>query len=116
MSGVCAFFNKVQEPNQKLPTTARGIRKIGDTFLEIHLLYTHPDYFGKGIGSSLLLRAENEARNRGLTGVFLTAAKSAVTFYEKFNYRKGNEVDYGTGVLVEMTKHFNDHKRIVFVS
>ena len=115
LTGICAFFKRVQEPSEPCPTTARGVRKISDTFLEIHLLYINPKYFGTGIGSKLLVRAENEAKKRGLTGVFLTAAATAVGFYEKHNYVKGKTVDYGTGELIEMTKHFNDMKPIVLV-
>jgi predicted GNAT family N-acyltransferase len=50
------------------------------------------DWRGKGVGGALLNALLAEARQRGLTEIFLNAQTHAAPFYERFGFaRKGSE-------------------------
>ena len=84
---------------------------IGDTFygwLSVSLMYLREDLRGQGYGEKLLLRAEEEARLRGVKDVFLdTFSFQAPGFYQKLGYRIfGELVDFPPGHTRHfMTKH-----------
>lgn len=53
---------------------------------EITRLYVSPDAEGRGIASAILVALEEEARQIGITAVFVQASRSSVTFYEVRGY------------------------------
>ena len=80
---------------------------IGDTYygwLSVSLMYVREDLRGQGYGEKLLLRAEEEARSRGVKNVFLdTFSFQAPDFYQKLGYRVfGELVDFPPG----HTRHY----------
>ena len=80
---------------------------IGDTYydwLYVSLMYLRENLRGQGYGETLLLRAEEEARSRGVQAVYLdTFSFQAPGFYEKLGYHVfGELVDFPPGY----TRHF----------
>ncbi len=80
---------------------------IGDTYydwLYVSLMFVKDDLRGQGYGEKLLLRAEEEARTRGVKDVYLdTFSFQAPGFYKKLGYRVfGELVDFPPG----HTRHF----------
>ena len=72
---------------------------IGDTYygwLSVSLRYVREDLRGQGYGEKLLLRAEEEARRRGVKNVFLdTFSFQTPDFYQKLGYNIfGELVDF----------------------
>ena len=67
-------------------------------------MYVREDLRGQGYGEKLLLRAEEEARSRGVKNVFLdTFSFQAPDFYQKLGYRVfGELVDFPPG----HTRHY----------
>lgn len=65
---------------------------VAETFgnwLEIEYLYVREDMRGQGIGSELLVKAEEEARQRGCKYSFVdTFDFQAPVFYEKHGYQE----------------------------
>jgi GNAT superfamily N-acetyltransferase len=60
----------------------------------VSLLWVDDKHRGKGIGSSLIERAEAEARARGVTDVWLdTFEFQAEGFYRKLGYRRFGHLD-----------------------
>jgi nitroimidazol reductase NimA-like FMN-containing flavoprotein (pyridoxamine 5'-phosphate oxidase superfamily)/L-amino acid N-acyltransferase YncA len=53
----------------------------------VDMLFTHHAHQGEGIGSAILEALENEAVQRGATGVKLTVSATAWAFYIKRGYR-----------------------------
>lgn len=49
-------------------------------------VYVHPDWTGEGVGSALLERIEQDARERGVTELDLLSTVTAKTFYERHGY------------------------------
>ena len=66
-----------------------GFDEADDAF-EIHLLFVAPHCWSMGLGSVLLAAAEAEAERRARRRMSVSAAKTAVRFYEMRGYhRKG---------------------------
>ncbi len=65
---------------------------VGDThgnWLTVEYLWVSADYRNQSIGSEILQKAEEEARQRGCRYVFLnTFGFQAPLFYEKYGYQK----------------------------
>jgi ribosomal protein S18 acetylase RimI-like enzyme len=65
---------------------------VGETFwgwLAIELLWVSDEQRGKGLGRSLIARAESEARKRGARHVYVnTFSFQAPGFYRKLGYRE----------------------------
>ena len=56
-------------------------------WLEIRLLWVHPDQRGQGLGKALLFAAEQKARERGCNRAVLDSYSfQAPDFYRKFGY------------------------------
>lgn len=55
---------------------------------EVWLLYTDPDWAGRGIGSALLARAENAIRARGHGLLRVESSLTARGFYERHGYQR----------------------------
>jgi GNAT superfamily N-acetyltransferase len=70
---------------------------IGETmwrWLYVDLLFVPEALRGRGIGSDVLRRAEDEARNRGCGDSFLaTFSFQAKPFYERHGYRQCGQAD-----------------------
>jgi len=63
-------------------------------WLFIELLFVPVEYSGRGIGSSLMRKAEEIAMRRGYLGIRLdTMSFQAPGFYEKLGYRKFGELE-----------------------
>jgi GNAT superfamily N-acetyltransferase len=80
---------------------------IGDTYygwLSVSLMFVKEELRGQGYGEKLLLRAEEEARLRGVKNVFLdTFSFQAPDFYQKLGYRIFGELaDFPPG----HTRHY----------
>lgn len=81
----------VQAPDQEI---VGGV--IGETYwnwLHIDLMWIKEEHRRQGYGQRLLAAAEEEARQRGITGVFLdTFSFQAPGFYERYGYRVFGEL------------------------
>lgn len=55
---------------------------------ETWLLYTDPDWTGRGIGSALLKRMEDDIRARGHATLRVESSLAAQSFYERHGYRR----------------------------
>ena len=56
---------------------------------ELHFMYVHKEYQGKGIGSELLMRMESEARNLDKAKIYLHTKERnarAISLYERLGY------------------------------
>jgi len=60
---------------------------------ELTLLFVDPPRMGQGIGGRLLEGLEQAARAAGVTELSLFAALNAVSFYERFGWRRGAAVE-----------------------
>lgn len=61
---------------------------------------------GKNIGKKLIIYGEEVARSLGFKKVSLNSRKSAVSFYEKYGYRKTNEEYVENNMIYDkMEKH-----------
>ncbi len=69
---------------------------IGRTYLGllfIDLVYLPPEVRGRGLGSQILKRVENEGRSRGCkTAVLYTITFQAPVFYEKNGWQRFGEI------------------------
>jgi len=66
---------------------ARGAHTLArGAYLHIDDLVVREDCQRQGIGAALLRHAEDEARRRGMTAVFLDARTDAIPFYERHGY------------------------------
>lgn len=63
-------------------------------------------YQSQGIGKKILTFLENEAKNKGMTGLILNARENALDFYKKLGYTaEGEAFDAFAGILhFKMTK------------
>ncbi len=55
---------------------------------EVWLLYTDPDWAGRGIGGALLARLEDDIRTRGHRVLRVESSLAARGFYERHGYRR----------------------------
>lgn len=60
-----------------------GVGDIRVDTEEVDFLYIHKNYIGKGIGSSLLEKLEEAARESGLTALSVTSSITAKPFFER---------------------------------
>jgi GNAT superfamily N-acetyltransferase len=77
---------------------------------QVHAVFVHPAWQGRGIGTSLMEVVESEARARGERGLILYASVSAVPFYEAGGWRTVREHRDGDARLVVMTKSFGEQR------
>ncbi|WP_458204823.1 N-acetyltransferase family protein [Haladaptatus sp. NG-SE-30] len=75
----------------------------------VNAVYVHPDHAREGVGSALLSRLEDRAKEAGLESLSLEASLNAVEFYEQAGYERVATVEHETtgGVelaCVEMTR------------
>ncbi|MFO7927781.1 GNAT family N-acetyltransferase [Natronomonas sp.] len=64
--------------------------------VELHTLYVHPDRWGEGIGSALVGRVTEWARERGVDRVacgVLAANAIGIGFFEAVGFRRGRQAD-----------------------
>jgi len=64
------------------------LKPLSDTVLKMRQVAVDENLQGKGYGSKLVRYSETFARNNGYSEIILHARDTAVTFYEKLNYRK----------------------------
>jgi GNAT superfamily N-acetyltransferase len=75
--------------------------KLSDTFYEVHGIYLHPDYYGKGFGTLAMNFAINLATSLGKIAMVVCVLEdnfNARKFYEKCGFTYDgtkNEVTYG---------------------
>lgn len=60
-----------------------GVGDIRVDKKEVDFLYVHKNHIGKGIGSALLAKLEDEAKNNGLTALDVTSSITAKPFFER---------------------------------
>lgn len=60
-----------------------GVGDIRVDAKEVDFLYIHKNYIGKGIGSSLLKKLEEAAKESGLSGLNVTSSITAKPFFER---------------------------------
>ncbi|MBI2629966.1 GNAT family N-acetyltransferase [Candidatus Pacearchaeota archaeon] len=73
---------------------------------QIRYMAVEENQQGKGIGSSILLKLEERAKEKGAKYTVLNSRDSAVKFYEKYGYRVIGEAPTLFGVI----KHFKMRK------
>jgi len=83
-----------------------ALDRTSNTKGQLFLVYVHPDFQRKGIGSTLVSYVENIAKEMGLKSIFLFTiekAKWAIKFYENLGYRitHKKEQEWGIDVFLE---------------
>lgn len=73
---------------RKVPKPNRPHDEIG----YVTNVYTRPTYRGQGIGSALLARVVQWARDRDIDALFVWPSQQAVSFYERAGFRADNEI------------------------
>ena len=71
-----------------------GLLPQEETVMELHKMYLHRNWRGRGLGRLLLEKALDEARKRGARRVVLGTARvlgEAVTLYEQSGFRLSQE-------------------------
>jgi putative acetyltransferase len=68
------------------PWEVIGFAVLGCKSGELHALYVHPEWTGRGVGGRLLTAVEARALELGHSVVTLNATLNAVTFYEAQGY------------------------------
>jgi GNAT superfamily N-acetyltransferase len=71
---------------------------------QVHAVFVHPAWQGRGIGTSLMKAVESEARARGEHELILYASLGAVAFYEANGWRTVREHRDGDARLAVMAK------------
>lgn len=67
------------------------LRPQGGGVVQMRQVAVAPDHQGQGIGSVLVARSEQVARDQGFRRMVLHARETAVRFYERLGYRKLGE-------------------------
>jgi len=81
------FGLQIRSPQNELLANLNG--KISWNWMHVNFLWVHPNHERQGIGSALMSRAEEMARAKQLTGVYLwTASWQAEGFYKKLGYEE----------------------------
>ncbi len=81
----------VRNEDGVLPGGMMGRTYLGMLFID--LVYLPPEVRGKGLGSQILQRIEDEGRNRGCkTAVLYTITFQAPLFYEKNGWQRFGEI------------------------
>jgi GNAT superfamily N-acetyltransferase len=99
IEGLLAFNEQAvgKRKYKALTITLRQGREVvggltGSTWMDwlfVDLLWVADKYRGKGYGRSLMVKAESEARKRGVQNVFLnTFSFQAPGFYKKLGYKE----------------------------
>lgn len=60
---------------------------VDETTVQLRQMAVEPAFQGRGIGSSIIVFAEQEAINNGFTELMMHARKAAAGFYEKLGYK-----------------------------
>jgi putative acetyltransferase len=68
-----------------------GVGDIRVDTKEVDFLYIHKNYIDKGIGTSLVERLEEAARESGLTALSVTSSITAKPFFERKGFVVQNE-------------------------
>jgi citrate lyase synthetase len=71
---------------------------------QIKGVFVDTNYFGKGVGKSIMQFLENKLKELGYKKSFLTSSKYVRDFYLKLGYRKINMIDSIVGEMTEMEK------------
>jgi GNAT superfamily N-acetyltransferase len=72
----------------------------------IYTVFVHPEYHGRGIGTSLMHHVEQLARMSGYSSTKVPASVTSVGFYEQMGYQKVMEVrTEEAGLNIIMTKN-----------
>ncbi len=61
---------------------------------EICAMFVHPDHVGRGVGKSLLRRAEREAFKKGFREAHLSSTLTAIQFYKKLGWIAAKKPTY----------------------
>ncbi len=81
------------------------LRKISNTTFQMKQVAVDESLRNKNIGRNLISFAESFAKDKGFTKIILNARKTAISFYEKINYKKIGEEFTEVGILhMKMTK------------
>jgi putative acetyltransferase len=69
---------------------------------EILALYVHPEALGRGVGRSLLQAMEGASRDAGRDALQLLSTLTAVGFYERMGYARGEDTSHTLRSGIEM--------------
>lgn len=87
-----------------------GVGAVHDD--EIHHVYVSPDYQGYGIGETLMLQLEAQAREEGIQKMSVHVSPDTVEFFEGMGYQIAGKSYHRVGFAnierVEMYKHFSE--------
>ncbi|TVR77737.1 MAG: GNAT family N-acetyltransferase [Chitinophagaceae bacterium] len=75
--------------------------------IKMRQVCTHPDFSGKGVGRQLAKFTEQKLSELGYKTIECNARKTAVSFYEKMNYKVISDVFYEVGI-----EHFKMEKSL----
>jgi len=87
-----------------------GFKIIGAGVAELKRMRIAPELQGGGIGSALLRRLEELAREKNIRKLILETASSrpkTLSFYSKHGYARVGESRYGAQTTVCFEKHLN---------
>lgn len=68
-----------------------GFGSINKSKPEIETLFVIPEYFGKGIGSEILIQLEKSTNLQSHHKIQVDSTMNAVSFYERHGYKKHSE-------------------------
>lgn len=78
---------------------------VSDTTVQLRQMAVAPEFQGRGIGSSIIAFAEQQAVSNGFTELMMHARKTAAGFYEKLGYKIHGDEFMEVGILhYEMKK------------
>lgn len=83
------------------------LTKLSDENLQMRQVAVEAKMQGQGIGKSMIIHAENYAKNRGYKKIVLHARKPVVEFYKQLSYEVVSEEFIEIGI-----SHFKMQKRI----
>lgn len=73
----------------------KNLTRSAKPYALIENVVTHPDYRNKGIGTRLLKRAQEIAKEKGCYKVMLlTGRKNAIPFYENLGFERGSKTGF----------------------
>jgi len=79
-----------------------GFGTLNQEQSEVEAVYTNPEFVRRGIGSAILRKLEERAKELSLSSLKLDASLNAVAFYESAGYKSQNKTKHRLSSGVEI--------------